>query len=58
MSKEVIDYVSDMLGAVTKIGLGAMDEILHRIRRNLAETADAEMSALDQLQNILDAMRR
>ena len=58
MSKEVIDYVSDMLGAVTKIGLGRMDEIPHRIRRDLTETPDAEISALDQLQNILDARRR
>jgi hypothetical protein len=58
MSKEVIDYVSDMLGAVTKIGLGRIDEVPHRIWRDLTETADAEISALDQLQDLLDARRR
>src|SRR5262249_52992620 len=51
MSQEAIDGVGDMLDAMTKIALGKMDEIPDRIRQDLAETADAEISALDQLQD-------
>jgi hypothetical protein len=58
MPREAINRVSEMLGAVTKIGLGSMDESPDRIRRELAETADAEISALDQLHGIIESHRK
>lgn len=57
MTQEAIDQVAAMLDALPKIVLGKMDEIPDRVRRGLAETADAEISAVDQLQDILDARR-
>jgi hypothetical protein len=41
-----------MLEAITKIALGKMDELPDRVRR-AAEIAKAEISALDQLWNLL-----
>jgi hypothetical protein len=58
MSKEGIDGISDALDAVTKAHLGKMGEIPERMRRRFDEMADAETSALDQLQGILDARVR
>jgi hypothetical protein len=43
---------------VTKAHLGKMGEIPERMRRRFDEIADAETSALDQLQGILDARVR
>ena len=56
MSKKAIDGVSDMLEAMTRIALGKMDELPDRVRR-VAEIADAEISALDQLWNLLHGRR-
>jgi hypothetical protein len=58
MSQEAIDAVGDMLDAMTKAVQGKMDEISGEVRQGLAVVADAEISALDQLQDILDARRR
>ena len=58
MSKDVIQHVSDMLEAITRIVSGKMNEIPEGARISLAAMAEAEISALDQLQAILDARRR
>jgi hypothetical protein len=55
IGKEAIQQVSDMLDAIKKLVSGRADEIPVGMRRGLAETADAGISALDQLQDILDA---
>ena len=55
MSKQAIDRISSLFDASDKIRLGRMDEVPEDIRRKLAESADAEISALDQLQDVLDA---
>jgi hypothetical protein len=57
MSQAAIDRVSEMFDAETKIRQGKMDELPNRLRQELAKAADAEISALDQLQDILDARR-
>ena len=57
MSKDVIQQVSDMLEAITRIVSSKMNEIPEGGRISLAAMADAEISALDQLQAILDARR-
>ena len=57
MNQEAIDRVSEMLDAMTKVAQGNMDAIPDRVRQELAKAADAEISALDQLQDILDARR-
>ena len=48
----------EALDAMTKAALGRVDEIPEHLKRDLARMADAEISALDQLQDILDARRR
>jgi hypothetical protein len=58
IGKEAIQQVSDMLDAIKKLVSGEADEIPVGMRRGLAETADAGISALDQLQDILDARRQ
>jgi predicted transcriptional regulator YheO len=58
IGKEAIQQVSDMLDATKKLVSGRADEIPVGMRRGLAETADAGISALDQLQDILDARRQ
>jgi len=56
MRQEAIDRVGEMLDALTKTQ-GKIDELPGRVRQELAKAADAEISALDQL-DILDAARR
>jgi hypothetical protein len=58
IGKEAIQQVSDMLDAIKKLVSGEADEIPVGMRRGLTETADAGISALDQLQDILDARRQ
>jgi hypothetical protein len=58
MSEEAIERVGEMFDAVTKAVQGKMGEIPDRVRHTLAESADAEISVPDQLQDILDARRR
>jgi hypothetical protein len=58
MNKDVIQHVSDMLEAITRIVSNKTNEIPEGARISLAAMADAEISALDQLQDILDARRR
>jgi hypothetical protein len=58
MSPEAIERVGELLDAMTKTLRGEMDKIPDHIRRELANTAEAEISALDQLQDILDARCR
>ena len=58
IGKEAIQQVSDMRDATKKLVSGRADEIPVGMRRGLAETADAGISALDQLQDILDARRQ
>jgi hypothetical protein len=58
MSKDAIQHVSDMLKAITRIVSGKLNEIPKGARVFLADMADAEISALDQMQDILDARRR
>ena len=55
MRRETIDGISDALDAMTKAHLGKMGEIPERMRRRLDQMAEAEVSALNQLQSILDA---
>jgi hypothetical protein len=55
MRREAIDGISDALDAMTKAHLGKMGEIPECMRRRLDEMADAEVSALIQLQSIVDA---
>ena len=57
MSKDVIQRVSDMLEAIARIVSGKVNEIPEVARISLAGMANAEISALDQLQAILDARR-
>jgi hypothetical protein len=57
MRQEAIDHMSIMFYAVTKILGGRADEIPDHVRRQLAEAADAEISAVDLLQDLLDARR-
>jgi len=52
-----IQKVADMIDALLSIGAGEMDEVPEGIRRRLVEEEEAELSALDQLQDILDARR-
>jgi hypothetical protein len=58
MSPKAIERVGEMLDAMTKTLQGKMDEIPDHVRRELANRAEAEITALDQLQDIFDAMRR
>ena len=57
VSEQAIDRFFSLLDAFDKMRLGRMDEVPKDIRRKLAESADAEISALDQLQDVLDARR-
>ena len=51
--KEAIDETAELLGAFELLMTGRPDELPERVRRKLAETAEAQISALDQLQDIL-----
>jgi len=55
--KEAIDETIELMGAFELIMKDRPEELSERIRRKLAETADARISALDQLQDILDGRR-
>ena len=57
MSKQAIDRISSLFDAFDKVRLGRMDEVPEDIRLKLADSADAKISALDQLQDVLDARR-
>jgi hypothetical protein len=57
MNKDVIQRVSGMLEAIARIISGKVNEIPEVARISLAGMANAEISALDQLQAILDARR-
>ena len=52
--KEAIDETIELMGAFELIMKDRPEELPGRIRRKLAETAEAGISALDQLQDILD----
>ena len=56
--KESIDETIELMGAFELMMKDRPEELPGRIRRKLAETADARISALDQLQDIIDARRR
>lgn len=58
MDPNGIDRVGELIDALFNIAEGKQDELPEHIRQELAETADAEISALDQLQDVLDAQRR
>jgi hypothetical protein len=58
MRREAIDCISDLLDAMSKGELGKMDEVPEGIRRKLAERTEASISALGQLQDILDARQK
>ena len=58
MSPEAIERVGELFDAAAKIHQGEIDEIPDHLRRELAKTAEAKISALDQLQDVLDARRR
>ena len=58
MSPEAIERVGELFDAAAKIRQGEIDEIPDHLRRELAKTAEAKISALDQLQDVLDARRR
>ena len=55
--KEAIDETIELMGAFELMMKDRPEELPERIRRKLAETADAGISALDQLQDILDGRR-
>ena len=57
MKKDVIQRVSKMMEAIAKTVSGKVNEIPEVARISLAGMANAEISALDQLQAILDARR-
>jgi hypothetical protein len=56
--KEAIDETAELLSALGLIVSDRLEELPERVRRKLAEAAEAQLSALDQLQDILDARRR
>jgi hypothetical protein len=58
MSEVTVQHVSDMLDAITRIVSGEMNGLPEGARLSLAAMADAEISALDQLQDTLDVRRR
>jgi len=59
LRQEAIDRVGEMFDAMTKMRQGKTDELPDRVQQEFAKAADAEIAALDQLQNIiLDARRR
>lgn len=55
--KEAIDETAELLGAFELLMTDRPEELPERVRRKLAETTEAQLSALDQLQDILDASR-
>jgi len=57
MPKEAIEETAELLGAFELIMKDRPEGLSQRVRRKLAETAEAEISALDQLQDIIDARR-
>jgi hypothetical protein len=59
MSKEAIERVRTWLAVITTIDrTNSVNDLPADIRLELAEAADAEISALDQLQDVLEAARR
>ena len=58
MSKEVIKQVSEMCDTIAKIAGGRTDEVPDSIRLELAEPADAQISVMDLLQDILEGRGR
>lgn len=55
--KEAIEETAELLGAFNLVITGRPQELPERVRRKLAEATEAGISALDQLQDILDARR-
>jgi hypothetical protein len=53
MSQESIANVASLLDAIKKLTLGRGDELPAAVKNMLAEEADAELSAADQLATIL-----
>ena len=53
MSQEAIDVVGQLLDAMEKVMLGRGDEMPDTTKRMLAERAEAELSAVDQLAAII-----
>jgi hypothetical protein len=56
--KETIDETAELPGAFELLMTGTPEELPERVRPKLAETAEAGISPLDQLQDILDARQR
>jgi hypothetical protein len=54
MSQEAIDLVGQLLDAMEKVMLGRGDEMSDTTKRMLAERAEAELSAVDQLAAIVE----
>jgi hypothetical protein len=54
MSQEAIDDVGQLLDAMEKVMLGRGDEMSDITKRMLAERAEAEWSAVDQLATIVE----
>jgi hypothetical protein len=57
MSQEAIDLVGQLLDAMEKLALGRGDEMSDAKKKMLAERADAELSAVDQLAAIIESRR-
>jgi hypothetical protein len=57
MSQEAIDLLGQLLDAREKLALGRGDEISDAAKRMLAERADAELSAVDQLAALIESRR-
>ncbi|WP_027523326.1 hypothetical protein [Bradyrhizobium sp. Ec3.3] len=58
MDPEGIDRLGEFIDALMTIAEGKGDQIPDHIRRHLVEEEEAGLSAIDQLQDVLDARRR
>jgi acyl-CoA reductase-like NAD-dependent aldehyde dehydrogenase len=57
MSAEAIEHVQTWLDAINTINRTGPNDLPDHVKRELAETASAELSALDQLDDIVRAQR-
>jgi hypothetical protein len=57
MPEEALEETAELLGAFELIMEDRPEDLSQRVRRKLAETAEAGISALDQLQDVIDARR-
>ena len=58
MSQEAIDVVGQLLDAMEKVMLGRGDEMSNSTKRMLAERAEAELAAVDQLAAIVENQQK